>query len=246
MPGKITFYDVLSALDPPQWSSNTLRTRLALNFLQLPYTTVFISYPDIESTLCGLGLEPSNPPPYDKQPAYTLPVIKDGDKWVSGSFDIAVYLAKQYPASPMRRALFPHNTIPLARLIAGYLNDKVLTPARKLAFPRVPTWLDDRGAAYFRATRQQWLGVPLEEYYSSPDEQAKIRIDVLKGLDGISKMLKDHPNGPFLQGEDCGYSDLQVIAVMAWIRRGDPDTWNTAMESPEMKQLWEACEAWLA
>ncbi|KZT52184.1 hypothetical protein CALCODRAFT_441970 [Calocera cornea HHB12733] len=246
MSGDLVLYDVYSKLDPPQWSSNALRTRLALNFLQLPFDTVFLSYPDIEGHLSKLGLAPNSPPPYEARPRYTLPVIKDGDKFVSGSFEIALYLARTYAARGTRTALFPHNTVPLARLVADYLNDNVLSHARKIVLPRVPTWLDERGAAYFRTTRRKWLGVPLEEYYSGLSEQAKIRMDVLRGLDGISAMLRDHPEGPFLQGEECGYADLQILAVMAWIKQGDPDTWNTALESPEMRALWDAGKAWLA
>jgi len=244
MATKTSLYDVLSKLNPPQWSSNTLRTRLALNFLQIPYETVFLSYPDIEPTFSAFGLQPSNSPPYDSQPKYTVPVIKDGDTWVSGAFNIATYLAKEYPPSATRKALFPQDSIPLAKSIIEFLDAKILTHVRKIVLPRVPTWLDDRGAAYFRETRKKWLGKPLEEYFQSPEEVTANRANAVEGLKELAKKLDEHPEGPFVLGVEPSYADLNIVAMLLWIRRGDEATFKQAMSEPAIEKLWDTCLEW--
>ncbi|KAF8515792.1 hypothetical protein BU17DRAFT_93208 [Hysterangium stoloniferum] len=100
---KITLFDISSFCKPQAWSPNTWKARLVLNYKQIPYKTVWVSFPDIEDTLKNIGGKPTGfkPNKGGNAPLYTLPAILDesGDTPVviADSLAIAEYLDAKYP-----------------------------------------------------------------------------------------------------------------------------------------------------
>lgn len=99
----IVFYDI--AMRPPVektcCSPNPWKSRLALNFKGVPYTTTWVPLPEIKNVRSGKGVAATRQFA-DGTDFYTLPMIEDpaheGTK-VGDSFDIAVYLQRTYPDS---------------------------------------------------------------------------------------------------------------------------------------------------
>jgi glutathione S-transferase len=122
---KLQFYDV--AMRPPANKNNTAvnpwKTRLALNFKQTPYKTTWVQLPDIPYVRKSLSI-PACRKFADGTDFHTLPILVDpatGRK-LGDSFDIAVYLQKQYPTSGGN--LFPAQTL-----------DYVFKPESELLIP---------------------------------------------------------------------------------------------------------------
>ncbi|KZT62337.1 hypothetical protein CALCODRAFT_479230 [Calocera cornea HHB12733] len=67
---EVIFYDLLCSTPATCWSPSCWRTRLVLQHKRIPFHTVWVSYPDIASTVGHT--QPGREP-------VTLPVIKHGD-----------------------------------------------------------------------------------------------------------------------------------------------------------------------
>ncbi|KAF8518717.1 hypothetical protein JB92DRAFT_2901346 [Gautieria morchelliformis] len=90
--------------DPPQGAR--AHGRPVLNYKRIPYKTVWLSYPDIESTLTKLGCAAIATKPEDPTKShYTLPAIVDTGSSppavIIGSLAVAEYLDTKYPARPV-------------------------------------------------------------------------------------------------------------------------------------------------
>ncbi|WPG98797.1 Hypothetical protein R9X50_00159300 [Acrodontium crateriforme] len=97
----IVFYDIASAKPLRTFAPNPWKTRLALNLKGIPYRTEWIDMPDIHDVREKLGV-PANRTHADGTPYHTLPVIHDPstNAIVGDTFEIALYLDKQYPDRP--------------------------------------------------------------------------------------------------------------------------------------------------
>lgn len=127
----IVFYDI--AMRPPveenSCAVNPWKTRLALNFKGVPYTTSWVPLPDISKVRSKLKVPPCRKFA-DGSDFYTLPIIEDPTtgSLVGDSFDIAVYLQKTYPNSgagdlfPLKRLIM--FTSPILQSSYHYRNVK--------------------------------------------------------------------------------------------------------------------------
>ena len=114
----IILYDIPSKVGP--WSPNTWKTRqvprnssnhikltvfssYSLNYKGLPFRTVWVEYPDIESTLKAAGIVSNTRKKPDGSPTWTVPAIYDPKTktGITESFAIAEYLDKTYPDTPL-------------------------------------------------------------------------------------------------------------------------------------------------
>ncbi|KAH7921616.1 hypothetical protein BV22DRAFT_1132124 [Leucogyrophana mollusca] len=99
-------------------------TLYALGYKNLPFTTVWIEFPDIEPRMKALGATPS-----PKSPTrYTLPVIEDTktSAVVMDSLAIAAYLDRTYPDTP---SLLPQSNSDSAAKDSDATNDAPASPA---------------------------------------------------------------------------------------------------------------------
>ncbi|KAF8994799.1 hypothetical protein BDQ17DRAFT_1524749 [Cyathus striatus] len=97
----ITFYDIHSTAPKTAWSLMVWKIRYILNYKNLPYKTIYLEYPDIETTSKNLGIPPTATK-VDGSPYYTLPAIHDSstNKALADSLRIAQYLDATYPDTP--------------------------------------------------------------------------------------------------------------------------------------------------
>lgn len=232
----LIFYDV--ATRPPAeetaCSPNPWKTRFALNFKALSYTTKFVALPDIAKVRSEMQV-PACRSFADGSDFYTLPILEDpatGTK-VGDSFDIAVYLHKQYPGSG--GDLFPPQTldyefkpdnpilVPLSDCSASefpeyarfnMMVDAAFTTHVQLTlqgFPFDPASEQGTKAEFMRrANASSW-----DFFDLSGEAREKTMASFRETLGGLAKLFARDASGPFLLGEKASYADLMVGA---WLR----------------------------
>ncbi|KAK2759910.1 hypothetical protein FQN54_002645 [Arachnomyces sp. PD_36] len=256
---KLHFLDITSSLPVPQksWSPNTLRTRMILNYKQIPYTQSYISYPDIAPLLKSYSLQPLTT---GKMP-YTLPAIthpKSITATPSGtmndSWPIALHLDKTFPA-PEYPPLFPSGRAShaLAVAVQGIISSLIMR-SRRMLIPKVPDILDKAGAEYYRYTRS-WksvYGLPLDQLLAKGEELEMEWRGFIADLEVVVKMLKGHQgkeevDGPFFEGDRPGYADFLMVSFFAFVERTDKADFERMMGvgEGELRRLYEACLPWV-
>lgn len=150
-----------------------------------------------------------------------LPVLKDGDHYVPDSWDIAVYLEKKVP-SP---SIFPGG-IAEHENFREYVKVELQVNVLKWLLPQVPAILDERGAEYFKRTREQKFGQTLEEVSKGGDEKF---LPLLKDkMTRVFHALKD--SEAYIFGKDFGYADCLILGLCHWINRVDSGKFLTFLE----------------
>ena len=153
----ITLYDLAGAEADRRFSPYCWRSRLALAHKDLPVETLPWRFTEKER------LAPSG--------QGRVPVIVDGDKWIADSWTIANHLEDAYPNRP---SLFGGAG---GRALARFFNnwvDAVLQPiAVRLVVHDIWSHADERDKAYFRKSREDRFGMPLEQVQADRDQRVE-------------------------------------------------------------------------
>ncbi len=144
-----------------------------------------------------------------------VPVLVDGDRVVSDSWQIACYLEEAYPEA---QSLFGGAG---GRELARFLNHWTDSRLQRALSPILaPSMLeiahpDDR--AYYRETREAKYGMPLTE----------LRAERPRHLDALQPVLEPLRlrlgESPYLCGTAPAYGDYLVFAEFQWARCADPE-----------------------
>lgn len=232
----ITFYDI--APKPPVhkncFAPNPWKTRQALNFKQLPYNTTWVPLPDIPKVRASLHV-PACRKFADGSDFFTLPIINDPatGSLVGDSFDIAVYLQKNYPDSGAGD-LFPPQ-----KLDYVFKQDPILIPLSECDgsdYPEYAKFNVNVDAAFTMHTQLAVQGFPFdpateeaskaefvrragvscwEDFALVGEARAKMLASLRDMLGGLGKLFERDARGPFLLGSRASYADLMVGA---WLR----------------------------
>ncbi|KAK2589556.1 hypothetical protein QQS21_012769 [Conoideocrella luteorostrata] len=236
--GAIVLYDI--AQKPPVEESvfapNPWKSRFALNFKGIPYSTTWVSMPDIRKVRQSLG-EPACRKFADGTDFYTLPVIQDAatGTTVGDSFDIAVYLQRKYPNSGAGD-LFPPQTldytftqntaiaVPLSERqdddFAEYARfntnvDAAFTTHILLGLHGMP--LDPATAELTKAEMARRVGAnSFEDFALTGDAREKVKDSFRDTLGDLAKLFLKDTSGPFLLGQQVSYADF---IVGGWLRQ---------------------------
>ncbi|KAE8158564.1 hypothetical protein BDV40DRAFT_275440 [Aspergillus tamarii] len=249
----IVFYDI--AMRPPRektcCSPNPWKSRLALNFKGLSYSTSWVALPDIEKVRRNLNV-PACRKFADGTDFFTLPIIEDPatDASVGDSFDIAVYLQKTYPNSGAGD-LFPPQTLDY-----DFKHPMILIPlseCRDSQFPEYAKFNMNVDAAFTAHVQLALQGFPFdpataqaskaefvrragvtcwEDFALVGEAREKVKQSFRDMLGGLAKLFVRDPSGPFLLGTRASYADL---TVGAWLRM----MYATLPESE-----WEEVRSW--
>jgi glutathione S-transferase len=144
----------------------------------------------------------------------TVPLLRDGDRLVRDSFDIALYLEEAYPDRP---TLFSgEGGKALSRGIEGYSQFIVQPALVRIVAKDIHDLLAPEDQAYFRTSREARLGRSLEEV----DAAAGAEIDALPPkLEPIRHVLKHQP---FLGGQGPLFADYILFGALQWTRIVSP------------------------
>lgn len=253
-PSSIVFYDI--AMRPPVEKNccgvNPWKTRLALNFKGVPYSTSWVPLPDIAKVRSSLKVPPCRKFA-DGSDFFTLPIIEDHttNSSVGDSFDIAVYLQKTYPNSGAGD-LFPPQTL-----------DYVFTPPAAIAVPlsdcregefseyaKFNMYVDGAFSTHVQLTVQCFpfdpataeiskaefarrAGVSSWDDFSLVGEaREKTKESFRDTLGELAKLFRKDTSGPFVLGTNACYADL---IVGGWLRM-----MRAALPGSE----WEELRSW--
>ena len=180
-----------------RFSPYVWRTRLALHHKGLAYESVPVRFVEKEA--------------FAESGAKTVPVIQDDGRW-----QIACYLEDQYPDHP---SLFGGKTGRAhARFINAWVDRTLVLGLFPLLAARIWTLLDPESQAYFRESREQRLGMTLEE--AGRDREAKLTA-LRRALSPLKATLKAQD---FLGGAAPSYADYAVAGPLIWAAiTGDVD-----------------------
>ncbi len=197
----ITFYD-LSGLEGRRFSPFGWRVRMALAHKGLEGTAKVehISFSDKHKlNFSGQSL---------------VPVIVDGKKIVSDSWDIAVYLDSKYPESP---SLFGNQTEEsIARFVAAWVDSQIHPLVGRCVVADIMNVIEPKDQPYFKKSREKRFGMRLEEIVSKRQE-AKDQLKLV-----LYPARKTLENCDFLAGTAPKFVDYALFGAFMWARITSP------------------------
>lgn len=140
----------------------------------------------------------------------TVPVIQDGETWVSDSWDIAVYLDEKYPNKPLFSC---DQSKAQAHFINTWSVLSVLLPIFKMLVADIYDLVDPDDKKYFRETREPRLGMTIEE---TRDHRDKVLGLLHKNLRPLELTLAKQS---FLSGDTPAYADYAIFGAFQWARQ---------------------------
>ncbi|MEB2846155.1 glutathione S-transferase family protein [Rhizobiales bacterium RZME27] len=176
---------------PHSWKVVMALAHKGLDFIEKP--TAFTAIPALENGL-----------------SKTVPILRDGEKLVSDSFDIALYLEQTYPD---RATLFGgEGGQALSRFIERFSQSIVHPAVTAIAVSDIHDMLADEDQRYFRSSREALLGRTLEEMRTG--REIAIAAFAPK-LEPLRQMLKYQP---FIGGEGPLFADYILFGALQWMR----------------------------
>jgi len=203
----IILYDLPSKGRCACWSLNPWKTRMLLNYKNIPYVTEWLEYPDLKTRL-GRHF-----PPNEVGPSYTSPtiLIPTTHTFVMDSRKIATKLEEMFPSPSV------HLDSPTLERVEKVM-PKLLDAIRPIFAPLVPQLLlNPRSKAYFEETRQKALGMPLSEY--AEKYAAKAYDAAVPPLKELAALLSEDTSGPYFLGREFSYADIVVASLLIMMDR---------------------------
>ncbi|MGB3514201.1 MAG: glutathione S-transferase N-terminal domain-containing protein [Microcoleaceae cyanobacterium] len=197
---KIKMYELVGAEDNRAFSPYCWRIRMALAHKQLEVERIPWHFIEKEAiAFSGQG---------------KVPIIIDGERVVFDSWNIAKYLEETYPERP---SLFGCYQAQAQALFIKNWDEKVLLPALiPMIIYNVFEHIDAKDKAYFRETREQFLGKPLEEFKDVKDSQIEHFIN------SIAPLRETLNYQPFLAGDKPNFADYIIFASFQFARSISP------------------------
>ncbi|KAK5681447.1 hypothetical protein LTS10_005977 [Elasticomyces elasticus] len=237
--GEVVLYDIARRGGNSSWSGNVWKTRLALNYKRIPYTTTWLSHPEVEATVKQLGIPPNASGLLGTR--YTVPVVRlPNGEHIMESAAIAERLEKVYPEPSLHLDTGLHNTAAAAVGKTGF----ALLP---VFMPRVVrTMIVESSVPWVREARQKAFGMSLEELEAAKGgerawEAAK------PGFVELRNLISDHKRdeGPFILGSVVSYADFVVVAALEGFQRIGRDIFDRLVSEVDgLAALHEACSQW--
>lgn len=175
-------------------------------------TKLSLAHKDLDFGVAPVGF--TEIPKLEQGVTKIVPLLRDGEKLVSDSFDIALYLEEAYPGRP---TLFGgEGGKAMARFVEGW-SQMTLHPAiGRIAIMDIHDSLDPVDQAYFRQSREQRFGRSLEA--TAAAGRADLETFSIK-LEPLRHMLKFQP---YIGGDRPLFADYIVFGALQWARIVSP------------------------
>ena len=208
-------YALAGADKARQFSPHVWKTVLSLAHKGLDYETVPVGFTEIPAIEGGASV--------------TVPLLRDGNRLVRDSFDIALYLDAAYPDRP---SLFNgEGGRAMARFIEAWSQSTLHMAITRIAILDIHGLLGPADRDYFRESREARLGASLEEIAAAG--RAEIE-GFAKKLQPLRNMLKVQP---FIGGEGPLFADYIVFGALQWLRT---TAGTHVLEADDPVALWFA------
>jgi glutathione S-transferase len=193
-------YDLAGAADDLRFSPNCWRIKMALEHKKLTAET--IAWRFVEKDRIAFSGQKA------------VPVLVDGDKTVSDSWEIAKYLEGAYPDRP---SLFGGKVGEGLALFVKFWCEQTLNRViLRIILPDLFSCLHDKDKAYFRQSREARFGTTLEQYALPPEEGVSLLRNAL------SPMRSTLQRQPYLAGTEPNFADYVVFGSFQWARAVSP------------------------
>ncbi|MEM9106501.1 MAG: glutathione S-transferase family protein [Pseudomonadota bacterium] len=196
----ITLYE-LAGTDPARpFSPHCWKVVLALAHKGLEFDRVavpFTGVPEVENHLGKI-----------------IPVLRDGDRVLNDSFNIALYLDEAYPDRP---SLFGGGSGPAhARFVEAWALTQLHTAIGGRLLIDIHDRLDTEDQIYFRHSRETRFGKTLEEVVAASQQRTE---ELSARLEPMRVMIKHQP---FIGGDSPLFVDYIVFGAFQWARVCSP------------------------
>ncbi|MGB5595573.1 MAG: glutathione S-transferase N-terminal domain-containing protein [Crocosphaera sp.] len=196
----IKLYDLTTAESNRRFSPYCWRVKMALKHKQLPFEEIPCLFTDKE-LIAFSGQK-------------KVPILVDGEQTIIDSWDIANYLETTYNNQP---SLFgSEQGKSFALFIKFWIEESIQGIIFKIVLLDLFEQLNPSEKAYFRTTREQFLGMTLEEFASPTDETITLLRNSLKPL---GEMVNYQP---YLGGKTPNFADYIAFAPFQWARVMSP------------------------
>ena len=163
--------------------------------------------------------------------AKSVPVLLDGPIAILDSWDIALYLEERYPEAP---SLFGGSAgRQFARFVHHWATTQLHPAIVRIGVADIWDRLDSVDQPYFRESREQRLGAPLESFRA---QQPALLAQLAAALAPLRAMLGERP---FLGGDEPAYADYIVFGAFQWSRVISPVALLPAQDA--VQQWFERC-----
>jgi glutathione S-transferase len=212
-----------------------LTARLILNYKKIPYTTIWIEYPDIAPAFSSKGIPPNDPSSVPWE--YTAPAIRlPNGEYLMESSAIAARLDAIYPepALPMKT--------PDPAIVTGIF-ERLLTPLKSILLIGVHDILNPRSQDYFRQDREQKFVESLDQWRRERkqlEEDDGVAKAVKPQIDTLVAMLQESESGPWLMGSVVSYADLVIVAWLRFYEELSVLETVLSVDSGALRGLYEA------
>ncbi|KAH7920071.1 hypothetical protein BV22DRAFT_1040272 [Leucogyrophana mollusca] len=207
----IILYDIPCQVAGHPWSPNTMKIRYTLGYKNLPFTTTWLEYPEIEPHMRALGAARTPHPTLPGQTLYTLPVIEDPRTGavVSDSLAIAAYLDKTYPDTPIALR-DPPATDEFVAAFLGALKDTVLFMSVVAA-----ELLNPVSAEYYKRTRAERYARAWEELSPPGPVRDRDWRRMEEGWNVVDGWYRKN-EGKYFLGHTPSFADFVVVSRLKW------------------------------
>jgi len=193
-------YDLAGAQDDLRFSPNCWRIKMALEHKGIVAETVPWRF--VEKDVIAFSGQKA------------VPVLVDGNRIVSDSWEIAKYLESTYSDRP---SLFGGPAGEGLALFVKFWCEQTLNRiVIRIILPGLFACLHDKDKAYFRESREARFGTTLERYALPADEGVSLLFNAL------SPMRSCLERQPYLAGARPNFADYIVFGTFQWARSVSP------------------------
>lgn len=190
----LTLFELCGADDKVRFSPFVWRIKLMLEHKGASYDMQTVTFTD-KSALGASNLK-------------AVPVIKDGDSFISESLVIARWIDQKFPENPLFEG-------PAARVQAGLISNwfdrNIVAPMFPMIVADIFDALDAENQQSFRASREPRLGGKTIE--ETRDGRDRARDAFRANLGPVDSVLADHK---FLSGNAPAFADYCLMGSLMW------------------------------
>ncbi len=193
----IKLYELVGKDPARPFSPHCWKARMALEHKKLDYEAIPVGFTQIKEIENG-GQN-------------IVPVIRHGDKLISDSFNIALYLRDAYP--DRGPGLFNGaGSIPVTRFVESWTQSQLHPWIVRWSALDICNMLGKEDQDYFRTKREALFGVTLEELVAGREERLPQFNQLLVPLRNLLK------NQDFIGGKDAMFADYIPFGAFQWLR----------------------------
>lgn len=208
-----TLYELCGAEPDRLFSAYSWRARLTLGYKGLEFESRPTPFTQIPRALEGIHK--------------TVPVLVDGERTVTESFDICRYLETTYADTPT--VFGGDGGVQNAALIDNLIVTGLYPAISRMIILDIHNQLAPEDATYFRQSREKRFGMSLEDVQRGRDKEREKFAAFLKPY---QRRLAE---APFLGGERLLFADIVLAASFCWAKA--TSSYDT-MNGDEVLQAW--------